>query len=36
VTAARITFKLDGDALDADETPLDHDLEGGECIDVVY
>ncbi len=35
LNVSQVKFKFDGEILDLDETPVDLELEGGECIDVL-
>ena len=34
IELSRLSFQFDGEALQPDDTPIDLDLDGGECIDV--
>jgi hypothetical protein len=34
VPVEKLKFSFDGESLNPNETPLDLDMEGGECIDV--
>jgi hypothetical protein len=34
VPAEKLKFSFDGESLNPNETPVDLDMEGGECIDV--